>query len=69
MHRMNSIRFFSTLRVNITDQVSQPYRTQSEIRVVQILTLTFLHVNWEEKRFWIGQQQACADFSMLLTSS
>jgi hypothetical protein len=37
------------LLVNITDQVSQPYRTHCEIRVVQILILTSLHVNWEEK--------------------
>ena len=41
----------SVLLVNITDQVSQPYSTHCEIRVVQILILTFLHVNWEEKRF------------------
>jgi len=39
------------LLVNITDKVSQPYRTHCEIRFVQILISHFLHVNWEEKRF------------------
>jgi hypothetical protein len=37
--------------LNVTDQLSHPYKTNGRIMVLYILTFTFLHSRQEDKRF------------------
>jgi hypothetical protein len=51
--------------LNVTDQVSHPYKTTGRIMVLYILTFTFLDSRWKGKRLETERQQAFPDFSLL----
>jgi hypothetical protein len=38
--------------LNITDQISHPYKTTGTITVIYILTFMLLNRRWENKRLW-----------------
>jgi hypothetical protein len=55
--------------LNVTDQVSHPYRTTDKIIVLYILIFTFFDSGREDRRFWTDWYQALPNFSLLLISS
>jgi hypothetical protein len=54
---------------NVTDQVSQPYKTNDRIMVLDILTFRFPDNRREDRRLWTQWQQAFPVFILLLISS
>jgi hypothetical protein len=63
----NTLNLCSSL--NVTDQVSHPYKTAGRITVLCVLTFTFLDSRREDRRLWTQWQQAFPEFSLLLISS
>jgi hypothetical protein len=46
----NTLSLFSSL--NVTDQVSQPYRTTGKIKAFYVLIFAFSDSRREDRRFW-----------------
>jgi hypothetical protein len=63
----NNLSLRSSL--NVSDQVSQPYKTTGKIIVLYILTFKFCYSKLEDKRFCTEWQEAFPDFNLLLISS
>jgi len=55
--------------LDVSDQVSHPYKTTGKITVLYILTFKFLDSELEDKRLCTEWQQAFNDFNLLLTPS
>ena len=66
-HFSNNLSLRSSL--NVSDQVSHPYKTTVKIRVLNILIFKFFDSKLEDKRFCTEWKQAFPDFNMLLVSS
>jgi hypothetical protein len=64
---LNTLSLCSSLNVRV--QVSHPYRTTGEIRVLYILLFTFLNSRREHESSWTEQYQAFSDFNLHLISS
>ena len=62
----NTLRLRSSL--NISDQVSHPYKTTGEIMIVYTLIFKFLDSKLEDMTFCTKLQQAFPDFNLLLTN-
>ena len=63
----NNLSLRSSL--NVSDQVSHPYKTTGKITVQCILTLKFFDSKLEDKRFCTEWLQALPDFNLLSVSS